>query len=365
MNATIAIRQATTAIITTHAAWDGTPENDRRLRVRSRGADCRASGADLITLTLAVAGGGSQSVTWTELEPLTVAEALRRGADVTKKPQHELAIAAWCAARAAGADVTTDRGLLEEADRRLAKAAELKEDSAPLERRLATWAERLQKEAFDRIRTLVAESKFAEAAQQDRSFRNAFSRRPWAIEHAGELDALQKTALLAGTPADKCDWTDFTSAAATFTTSEGWKASGGILAGNGKEETLRFSAAGIEEISFLFRFPKPDFRLSLSAGDAEIRIEPSRPRFDLLVKREGTTPLQKALKDKGDEVRPRDWHQLRVRFDGANVTVWLDGEDQGSMAMTSLPGDFTLTLAGVSQTQSGAADLDCVLVKRK
>ncbi|MEK7466563.1 MAG: protein kinase [Planctomycetota bacterium] len=356
---------AMTSLITTHASWDGKPENDRRLRARINGVECRATSADEMAVTFMPAGGIGQAVLWINIEPAVVAEALRRGAEATKKPEHELAAAAWCAARAPGTEPEVERGLLESAERHLARTAEIKDDATPLGFRLALWAERLQSEGLERLRDLVAQSKFAEAAQHDRAFRNGFGRRPWSLEHAADLDGLQKSALLAGSPAERSDWSDFNSGPDPFKVSEGWKAANGVLAGNGKEETLTFNASGIEEIAFLFRFPKPDFRLVLTAGDADLRLEPSRPRFDLLVKREGSTPLQKALKEKGDELRARDWHLLRARFDGTNVTVWLDGEESGSMAMASRPDGFTLTLAGVSQTQTGVADLDCVLVKRK
>jgi hypothetical protein len=241
----------------------------------------------------------------------------------------------------------------------------MKEEAAPLELRIAAWAERAQKDALDRVGVLLAESKFAESLQQNRTVRNAFGKRRWTQDSAAELDALAKTALAAGAAAEKYTWEDFSQGPGALEVSAGWKAAGGVLTGNGKEEKIRLAAAGLEEISVLVRFQKPEFRISLTAGEAELRFEPSRPRFDLLVRREGASPIQKSLKEKAEDVRAGAWHLLQLRFSGTEVVVRLNGEEQGTLAMGPNPAEFVLVLTGISQTQAGAVDLDCLMVKHK
>ncbi|MCE9583946.1 MAG: serine/threonine protein kinase [Planctomycetes bacterium] len=359
---------AIAAIGTTQANWDRKPENDRRLRARIKGADCRATGADEKSIVFAETGGTPQSIPWADLDPRVASEAIRRGAEASKIPEQLVGAAAWCVARASRDDLTLERFLMEEAERRLAEAEAASsgnKEVAVLQDQVAAWADRAQKDAFAQVADLVAKSNFEAASLEARAFRNSFGRRPWAQEHAAALDLLMKAALAGGAADDRCLFADFGSGIGALEASAGWKAADGVLVGNGKEETLHGAAANIEEISFLLRFSKPEFRLVLSAGDADIRLEPSRPRFDLIVRREGTTPLQKSLKDKGDEIRGREWNLFQVRFDGTNVTVKMNGQEEGSIAMASRPGEFTLTLNGVSQTQAGAVDLDCVMVKRK
>ncbi|KAF0244443.1 MAG: serine/threonine protein kinase [Planctomycetota bacterium] len=349
-------------------SWDGKPENDRRIKARLNGVDYRAKAADEIAITFAAPGGADlQTVLWKALEPPVAAEALRRGAEAARAPAQYASIAAWCIVRSAGTDTVLERWLMEEAERRLADAETggAKDGLAPLQAGVNSWAERAQQNAFTRLKELTANSKFQEAALEGLAFRNSFGRRKWTQDHAVDLDQLELSGLMAATPEDRCTRADFASGPGAFEISDGWKAAGGVLVGNGKEESVKCAAVGIAEIAFLVRFAKPDFRLTVTAGEADLRLEPSRPRFDLIVRREGATPLQKALKDKGDELRLRDWHLVQIRFDGANAGVVLDGEDEGSIAMASRPDGFTLTLSGVSQTQAGAADLDCLMVKRK
>lgn len=356
---------AAAAIMSTQAAWDGKIENDKRVRAQLKSGDGRATAATETEVTFAIAGGGTQKVAWSDLEPRVAEDMLRRGADTSRRPEFRLALAYWCTARAAGTDPAIDRWLLDEAERRVAEVPDLKEEAAPLEARLAAWAERAQKDAFDLVGALLAESKFAESLQQNRTVRNAFGKRRWTQDRAAELDALAKTALAAGTAAEKLTWEDFSQGAGALEVSAGWKAAGGVLAGNGKEEKIRLAAAGLEEVSVLVRFPKPEFRISVTAGDAELRFEPSRPRFDLLVRREGASPIQKSLKEKVEDLRVGAWHLLQLRFTGSEVVVRLNGEEQGSVAMGPNPSEFVLELSGVSQTQAGVAELDCLMVKRK
>ncbi|MCC6740831.1 MAG: serine/threonine protein kinase [Planctomycetia bacterium] len=356
---------AVTAVIGAQSTWDGKAENDRRLKATLKGADCRAADADAAGVIFATPSGTREKVAWEDLDPRVGADALARGAEFSKRQEHRLAIAAWCAARAVGADPALDRWLLEAAERRGAEAPDFKEAAATIEKRLAAWAERAQQEALERLQSLAGSGKFAEAALQNRNFRNAFGRRAWAQARAAELDALAKSAFAAGAPAEKLAWEDFSQGTGALEAGEGWKAAGGILAGSGKDEKLRLAVAGIEEISVLVRFQKPEFRLALTAGNAEIRLEPSRPRFDALVRPEDGSPVQKSFLEKDDELRAGTWHLLQVRFTGSAVVVMWNGEERGSVPMAGNPGELAGLLTGVSQTQPGSVEMDCLMVKRK
>ncbi len=358
-------QSAAASIANTQAGWDGKVEGDKRIRAALKGGDGRASAANETEITFSLPGGTTQKVAWNELDTRVAAEALLRGAEGPRKFEFRLTLAYWCAARSAGSDPATDRWLLDEAERRVADAPDLKEEAAPLEARLAAWAERAQKDAFDRIGALVAESKFAEALQQNRTVRNAFGRRRSTQDRAAELDALAKTALAAGAAPEKFAWEDFTQGTGALEVTGGWKAAGGTLTGNGKEEKITVAAPGLEEVGFLVRFAKPEFRVSIVAGESEVRLEPSRPRFDVLVRREGASPIQKTMKEKPEEIRAGTWHLLQLKFTGTDLVVTLDGEEQGTVAAGPNPGEFVLTLSGVSQTQPGAVELDCLMVKRK
>ena len=357
-------------IVATNAGWDQSEATDHRLRMRPRsGTDLRACFADPNGVQFVDKTGAQQVFPWTGLETATLAEGLHRAAAKKSLARLNLALALFCSLRAEDADAAMARWLMDEAEKLCAATAgELPAESAECSARVNAWFDKAQTDLVDGIGRAAGQGSAAEAASLARTLRNAYGRRRIAQERGPDVEAGLRRAFLGPQPAERSLWADFASAIpGVLEASEGWKAAAGILSGSGREETLRFHGTGVEEIAFFFRFQKNDFRLAVSSGGLEVRLEPSRAKFDALVKRGESTPIQKSFRERLEDLKARDWHvlQIRVARGGADVEILLDGEAAGSLPLSDPLDGFVLTLAGQSQNQSGSLDLDDLVVRRK
>ncbi|MBI2922756.1 MAG: protein kinase [Planctomycetes bacterium] len=370
LEAVRALREAAIEEIVATAAVagpEGAPDKRVRLKLKS-GAEGRANGAEAEGVTFVEKEGRSEVVAWGNLDAAAYLDLLRRPAEKRDKPELHLAAGLVFLARAGAADPVSARSLMEEAERRFAAASAggLQARAAAGSARAAAYFEKVQRELLDRAARQAEEGHGDEAMATILILRNTYGRRRFSADNATEIDGIQKKACTGGAPAESSLWLDFTaSAVAPLAASPGWKCAGGVLSGNGEEETLKASLTGIQEVSFLIRFPKPEFRLTIVAGDVQLRLEPSRDRFDLLSRRGEETPVQKSLRDRFESFKAREWHHVRLRVAGEAVEVALDGAVTGSVPLPRPLDGLSVTLSGVSTGQAGAVELDDFFVKRK
>jgi len=364
--AVLAIREAS-------GAWDHVPAHDKRLKVKlDSGQEGRAFTAEDSGITFMDAvSGQTQSIAWSDLEPSILYDALSRVLVKNNVARFHFALGQICLARAGTVDATMRHWLMLKVETSFRNADDggLSKESEPFRIAVEKYFEDTKKDNLARARAAIEQKKFVEAGIILRNLSNQFTGRLDSVRK--EMDELWGLAFAAQLPGGS--WVDFSDGTVgTLKTSSGWTAQGGILKGNGKEETLG-TAAVVSGVAFIFRFSSPEFRFTVDLGGVEVRMEPGtgEGQYDAYVKEDGKLSTRESLREAIGTLKPALWHVLELRQGGGNgnasVEIWLDGENltPKGLALKDPLTALTATLSGKSVTATGAIDLDGVFVRVK
>jgi serine/threonine-protein kinase len=327
-------------------------------KVRFGGVEYAVLAADEQGVTLKAES--ERTETWGSLPSQALVEIMSRAAGNSPKPGQEAALTVLCLARAAtsteGPGIT--RWLLEEAERRSARAGE-----ASLTADVAARIQQAIEASRDALVRLVAAGDFEVALEKSREFRNSWGRRALRAELASSVAALEKNAALGATP--DALWFDFDAPSKAMELGEGWALGSGVLSGKTQESSIRVKTATFTEVAFFARFQKAELKLLVHAGNAELRMEPFRPRLALTVRPKDGPPESISSAEGADALRAREWHLVQLRWANGEVRARLDGRDAGTLAAEPPAGEVRIELSGPSQNQEGSIEIDSLVVKGK
>ncbi|NUN48501.1 MAG: serine/threonine protein kinase [Candidatus Brocadiae bacterium] len=355
------------------AAQSRPPAMDKRYASKlTNGVEGRANTANSSGVTFREEKSGTEeTIAWRELDHKLWHQIIRGGLTRRSVPKLYIAAGEGCLMRADGADTAMKFWLMGQARAALKTAAELgmAKEAAPFTVVVDAYFLEMKQSTIARASGALQAGRHGEVRTILRGLKNQYPEAE-LVEVRADLEKMLGESMSGGAAGQ---YWDFSAEPADLTKTSGWTVAGGVLTGNGREETLEFPKA--REVLLMFRVESQEFELNLEFGTAKLQIAPatgSNGLFQLDIRKEDGVALNNRvqLKDRLPRLLTlRQWHILEMRQTGTGearaVEVWCDGVNitQGS---TPLLGDMTslkIQLSGKTRTASASMDIDALFVR--